>query len=148
MTKPPLRWARWWLYLWGVVAIGLLVALFFVPFRWWVIAAALGFGIMEGIGLARHGDPYPPLTYVIRAYVPRWVAFATIYAITGAGGAVWLGVRRPWRVAAVVALLGWLTSHFDVTYDEDLEAAEHLKNRRLLRGLANVARLRRARPGG
>src|SRR5215211_8323087 len=107
-------WARWWLYLWGVVAVTLLVLVFFLPFGWWAGAAAVGFGTLEGIGLWRANDAYPPLTHVIRRYVPRWVAFTAIYGFAGGAGGVWLGFPYPGRSALLFALLGWLTSHFDV----------------------------------
>jgi hypothetical protein len=130
MAKP---WARWWLYLWGVVAVALLVLVFFLPFGWWAGAAAVGFGTLEGIGLWRADDAYPPLTHVIRRYVPRWAAFTGIYAFTGAAGGTWLGLSRPERLAALFGLLGWFTTHFDVTFDEDLEKVERAKNDRLFR---------------
>jgi hypothetical protein len=103
------------------VAIALLVLVFFLPFRWWALAAAAGFGAMEGIGLWRADDAYPPLTHVIRRYVPRWVAFTAICGFTGAAGGVWLGFARPARLFGLLALLGWFTTHFDVAYDERRE---------------------------
>ncbi|MGH9204246.1 MAG: hypothetical protein ACRD2A_23710, partial [Vicinamibacterales bacterium] len=68
------RWARWWLWLWGFVAVALLILVFLIPFRWWSVAAAVGFGTLEGIGLKKRADAYPPLTHVIHQFVPRWVA--------------------------------------------------------------------------
>lgn len=136
-------WARWWIYLWAVVAVVLVVMAFVMPFKWWALATAIGFGIMESIGLLRRDDPYPSLTHVIRNYVPRWVAFPAIYGFTGSAGAVWLGFPRPERLGALLALLGWLTSHFDVAFDEVKEVHESVKNRRLL---ALVLRTRKAHP--
>src|SRR5438128_2516686 len=124
------RWARWWLWLWGTVAIGLLVAAFLVPFKWWAVAAAAGFGAMEGYGLAHPNDAYPPLTQVIRRYVPRWVAFSAIYGFTGAAGATWLKLPHPARLGLLFALLGWFTAHFDVTFDDDVLQEERAKLRR------------------
>jgi ABC-type Fe3+ transport system permease subunit len=131
-------WARWWLWLWGAVAVGLIVLFFVVPLKWWAVAAFAGFGIMEGIGLIRPTDPYPPLTHIIRRYVPRWVAFTAIYGFAGGAGAVWLGFPHPGRLALLLALLGWLTSHFDVTFDQAREEQERAKNRRLLRGIRGL----------
>ena len=125
-------WARWWIYLWGAVAVALVVLAFVLPFKWWAFATALGFGTMETTGLLRRNDPYPSLTHVIRNYVPRWVAFPAIYGFTGAGGAVWLGFSRPERLGALFALLGWLTTHFDVAFDEQKEGHESVKNQRIL----------------
>lgn len=136
-------WARWWLWLWGIVAIALLVLVFLLPFRWWAIAAGLGFGTLEGIGLARPGDAYPPLTQVIHKYVPRWVAFTAIYGFMGAAGAVWFSVRKPWRLALFSALLGWLTTHFDVTFDDDKLEQERHKNERLRAGAKRLMPFKR-----
>jgi len=138
-TDPvPAPWARWWLYLWGLVAVGLIAATFFIPFYWWAVAAGIGFGVMEGVGLLREGDPYPPLTHVIHRYVPRWVAFPAIYGFTGAAGSVWLHLSRPGRLGALFALLGWFTTHFDVTFDETKVAEERQKRHLLYRGLSKA----------
>jgi hypothetical protein len=129
-------WARWWLWLWGVVAVTLLVLVFLIPFRWWAIAAGVGFGVLEGIGLAHPDDAYPPLTHVIHRYVPRWLAFTAIYGFMGGAAGVWFRIHRPWRVALFAALLGWLTTHFDVTFDEDALREERKKNQ----GVRNAAK--------
>jgi hypothetical protein len=36
--------ATWWEWLWGVLAVGLIIAAFFIPFRWWLIPFAVGSG--------------------------------------------------------------------------------------------------------
>lgn len=115
--EDPTRWARWWIALWAIVAGVLLVSAFLVPFRVWSLATAAGFGSMESVGLLRRRDPYPPLTYVLRRFVPRWLTFTAIYAYAGAVGGYWFGWPHPWRLAALLGLLGWLTTHFDVTYE-------------------------------
>lgn len=125
-------WAPWWLWLWGIVAVGLIASIFLMPFKWWAVAAVAGFGSMEAIGLLRPHDPYPPLTHVIRRFLPRWVAFTLIYGFTGAAGGFWLGFARPEHLGLLFALLGWFTSHFDVTFDERIEAEERAKHRRIL----------------
>jgi hypothetical protein len=129
------KWARWWLWLWGAVATGLLAAVFLIEFKWWAICAAIGFGVMEGVGLLRPHDPYPPLTQVIHKFVPRWVAFTAIYGFVGAAGGVWFKFPRPYRLAAIFALLGWLTTHFDTTFSERKTLEERSKYRRIVRML-------------
>jgi hypothetical protein len=126
------RWARWWIYPWALVAMALVGLVFVLSFRWWVVAATAGFGTMETLGLVRRDDAYPPLTHVIRDYVPRWLAFPVIYGFTGAAGAEWLGFGRVIELGALFALLGWFTTHFDVAFDSGKEAQERAKNRRLL----------------
>lgn len=124
--------------MWGIVAVGLIALIFFVSFRWWAIAAFVGFGVMEGLGLVRPHDQYPPLTHVIRRYVPRWVAFTAIYGLTGVAAGVWLRYPRPERLGAILALLGWFTTHFDVAFSETKTLEERAKYRRLFRGATRV----------
>lgn len=75
--EDPSRWSRWAKWLWAAWA-GLTLAFF---------------AVLETIGLRRKGDAWPPLTYVIRRYLPAWLFFA------GLG-----------------ALVGWLVWHFIATY--------------------------------
>lgn len=107
----------WWLYLWGFVAIGLIAIIFFVPFWIWAIAAIVGFGTMEGFGLATKG-PYPPLTYVIRAFVPYWFSIPVIWMFTAAAGATWMRIHHVLSIAAIAALLGWFNTHFLKSYKD------------------------------
>jgi hypothetical protein len=131
-------------HLWGVVALGLIALVFFLPVKWWALAAAGGFGVMEGIGLHNPNDPYPPLTHVIRQYVPRWAAFTAIYGFTGAAGGVWFRVSSPERLGALFALLGWFTTHFDVTFDKDKVIEERIKRQRIIAGVARVLPFKRS----
>jgi hypothetical protein len=126
----PVSFHRWWVWLWGAVAVALIVLVPFIPFKWWALLALIGFGTMEGIGLYV-GGRYPPLTGVIRRYVPRWVAFSLIYGITGGAGATWFRAPHPLRLAALVGLLGWFTAHFDVAFDDQKMAEERAKYRRI-----------------
>ena len=122
------RWARWWILLWGVVAIGLLLAMALrAPFWAWLPAAAVGFGVMEGYGLSSAHDPYPPLTQVTREYSPRWVTFSLIYGAVGLGGGTWFHFAHRWWLALLTGLGGWLTAHFDVTYDSPAVEQENAK---------------------
>ena len=52
-------WADWWLWSWGVVAVTLIVLVFtpLLSFKWWAVAAGIGFGTMEGLGLWHPRDP-------------------------------------------------------------------------------------------
>ena len=146
------RWARWWLWLWGAVAVGLIVLALtpVLSFKWWAVAALIGFGSMEGYGLYRPNDPYPPLTQVIRRYVPRWAAFPAIYGITAAAGAVWLEFPQPARLGLLFALVGWLTTHFETTFDEKAVEEERDKLERLpvLRALSPRRRAAGSSPDG
>jgi len=122
------KWEAWWIWLWGFVAVGLLVSVCFrAPFMWWALAGLLGFGIMEGYGLSSANDAYPPLTQVVREYVPRWVAFSLIYFAVGLAGGTWFQFSHRWELAALVGLLGWFTAHFDVTFDSAAVKQENAK---------------------
>lgn len=124
LARLPEQPVTWWVWLWGANMVALLAALFFLPFRWWAIAALVGFGTMEGIGVfASHmgGRYWPPLTDVIRSYLPAWVAFPAIYALVAWAGGYWFGWRHPLWVGVLVGLLGWFTAHFDGTYDKPKE---------------------------
>lgn len=78
-------------------------ALFFVP---------------EMIGIRKRGDSLPPLTYTIRRFVPRWCVDTVVYGLAAWAAISWW--PRPHHVlitVAIVAIVGWLGNHFDVTYD-------------------------------
>ena len=144
MSAEPVAWSRPWLWLWGLVALTLLAGIFLVSFFRWSIAAGVGFGTLETIGLLHPNDAYPPLTHAIRRYVPRDLAFLAIYGFTGAAGAVWLRLpEHPAKWAALLGLLGWFTTHFDVTFDEKKSQEEASKYRMLGRGAAQVLRIGR-----
>lgn len=103
--------------MWVVLTAILLVSAFFLPFPYWAAAVLVLFGVPEAIGVRRRGDRLPPLTYVVRRYAPRWIVVPVVWAFAGAAGGSWFGFVHPWRLAALFALVGWLTNHFDVTYD-------------------------------
>lgn len=50
----------------------------------WAVLVALSFAVLEWIGLRRRNDDLPPLTQVIRRYVPRW-----LIAVVLGGFAFW-----------------------------------------------------------
>jgi fatty acid desaturase len=143
--EPQEPWETWWLWLWGVVAVALIVLIFFLPFKWWGVAALVGFGTLEGFGLSSPDDGYPPLTQAIRKYVWRWLAFGLIYGVVGGAGATWLKYPHPWRVALLVGLLGWFTAHFDVTYDNDAAEQERAKYQMVADGIRRIGERMRGR---
>jgi hypothetical protein len=71
------RWSRWAVVRWILWALGTLGV----------------FAYLEWRGLKREGDAHPPLTYVLRRYVPAWGLFL------GLGG-----------------FIGWFAWHMVVTY--------------------------------
>jgi hypothetical protein len=118
LTRLDRQFKTWWVYLWGGVALSLLAALFLIPFYWWFLAAFVGFGTMEGIGIWVSGPngPYPPLTDVIRAYVPIWVSVPLIWAICAGAGASWWHWHHPLGISLLAGLAGWFTVHFTDAY--------------------------------
>lgn len=117
-AAPPAVWSRWFVFMWGAIAAVLIVSAFLLPFRWWAAVAAVGFGVPEWIGVRKHDDRFPPLTSVIRRYVPRWFAIPVMSGLIGACAAVWFGFPRPAALGAVLVLYAWILVHFDVTYDD------------------------------
>jgi hypothetical protein len=126
--KRPVRWSRAWVWAWGVVATGLIISVWFrAPFMAWSVAALVFFGGMEGYGISHPHSPYPPLTQVIREYVPRWLAFSLIYAGTGLAAGTWFRVHNRIGLALITGLLGWFTAHFDTTFDNQAVVQESTK---------------------
>ena len=113
------RWNKWWVLLWVTIVAVLFYSAFHLPIRQWSGLAVLLFGIPELIGLRRHKDSLPPLTYVARRYVPRFLVFPLMWGFGFAATAWWLGATpgQTIIVAAMAALLGWGNDHFDVTFD-------------------------------
>lgn len=54
----------------------------------WFLAALGVFAFLEWRGLRREGDEYPPLTYVLRRYVPAWALFLALGGFMG-----WFGTH-------------------------------------------------------
>jgi hypothetical protein len=122
------RYKTWWCCLFGVVAVSLIVSVWFrVPFMRWSLIAVCTFGVMEAIGVAFLEQGYPPLTQIIVEYVPRWLAFIIIYFSTGVAGATWFHFRQRLALAALTGLLGWFTTHFDTAFDNRLMVRENVK---------------------
>jgi len=112
----PDEWSRWWLTWWVLGTPAVIGSAFVLDFEEWLGVAVLGFLLPELISLLRRDDGLPPLTHFIRHFLPNWFAFPLIYGALGSVSAHWLGFAQPERIGAVMALLGWLTDHFSVTY--------------------------------
>jgi hypothetical protein len=116
------RFNLWWVGLWAanVVALAALLAVG-VSTVAWASAFLVLFMLPELVGLRVRGDSLPPLTYVMRRYVPRWVPDAVTWGVAGWMFVAWVlaGVaEHPVIVAAMIlGTAGWLTNHWDVTYD-------------------------------
>ncbi len=122
------HWNPAWVVLWVVVVIVLLGMLVLdVSFWLWLPCAVVLFGVPEALGMLRPHDAFPPLTQVIRQYVPRWLAFTVIYGFVGLAAGNWFDVDNRWGVAAIAGVLGWLTTHFDLTFDHPAAADERKK---------------------
>lgn len=107
-------YSRAWVGMWVACVVALAVLAPLVSLHVWVASFAVLFLLPELIGLRRRRDMLPPLTYVTRRYVPRWVPTA----LTFAAGA-WLALLWPVPLFLVAdaGMVGWLTNHWDVTYD-------------------------------
>ncbi len=116
-AKPPANWNKWWILMWGVSSVTLLTLAFLVPFwPWWLLSAAIGFGIPEAISLVKRDDSWPPLTHTHPTFPSRLVG---VPADLRAPGNHWCDmdwVLTSVAVGALFALLGWLTDGFTQTY--------------------------------
>jgi hypothetical protein len=112
----PQHWNKWWLAMWGITSPIVIVSAFYVDFLIWLPIAIVGFLVPELMSLFKKSDNLPPLTHTIRHFLPDWAAFPLIYFALGSVGAHWLDFAEPLRLGAILALLGWLTDHFTVTY--------------------------------
>lgn len=110
--------ATWWVCLWGLIAVGDIIAIFLIPFRWWFLLAFITFGTCEGIGLFAKDPSLPPLTDVIRRYVPMWCAFMLIFAFWGGGFYTWDHRIHLVPTILMFGLLGWFTAHFVKRYSQ------------------------------
>ena len=121
VTNSPFQAQAYWLDLWGIVMLALITLAFSgIAFKWWVVIAFASFLPMELIGLfASGGGKRPPLTDVIRSYVPAWVALPLMLGLLGAAGGAW-GVRwsRPVSLFAWVAVSAWILLHFWSRYNQ------------------------------
>ena len=110
------RWNPLWVFLWVCNVVALAVLAPVVPLRTWASLFAGLFLVPEMIGLVRHQDSLPPLTYVVRRYLPRWLPDLLTFA-AGAWLAWLWRADVPAPQIAVAGMVGWLTNHWDVTYD-------------------------------
>jgi hypothetical protein len=93
--------------LWFLPAPAVAPAAFFVLFL-----------VPELLSIKTPNDAFPPLTHMIRGYVPDDAAFPAIYILIGSLGGRWFGLpsTRIVGLGFVVAMLGWLTIHFTMSY--------------------------------
>ena len=113
-----LRASKAWLDLWGGVAITLLILAFCVPFRWWAVALAVSFVPMELTGLFwNDNDRRPPLTEVVRVYVPMQLCLPIIWGLWAGAGWAWGAWHHgPFWFSVWMAVLGFFTGHFAWAY--------------------------------
>ncbi len=115
-TRIPENWNKLWVAMWILTAPSVVVSAFFVRIWLWIPAAVVGFLLPEMISIHKEDDSLPPLTHMIRHFLPDWMAFPLIYFSLGSVGAHWLNFHRPAAIGVLMGLLGWLTDHFTVTY--------------------------------
>jgi hypothetical protein len=112
-------WKRWWVALWTTNTLALMSLIWMLPVEHWMIATTVSFGLMEAIGLLKKKDAYPPLTFVMRRYLPRWLTQTAVWAYWGAAVGVLLELPfEAWKLAVLTGLLGWSQDHFDIVYED------------------------------
>jgi hypothetical protein len=58
--------------------------------------------VPEAIGIRARGDAFPPLTHVIRHFLPNYIAFPLIHGLFGAIAARWMEFPRPWPLGGTL----------------------------------------------
>lgn len=114
-------WSPWFIALWVVAVGSSAIAFWLVSTREWAALTGVEFMVLETVGLLKSGDGKPPLTFVMRRYVPRWLAFPLLYFLIGSQVIAAVEAGEPFVASALVGFLGWVTSHFDITYTERRE---------------------------
>lgn len=111
--------SRAWLWVWGFNSLILIGFGLLLPFRWWAIAAFVLFAPFEFIGLRYRNPKYPPLTDVIRVYVPQYACLALIWGLGAAAASKWGVVFTDTiSIALFFAAMGWVTVHFLTKYQQ------------------------------
>ena len=116
------RFNRWWIALWAanVAALTALLVAGVSPLAW-AAAFIVLFMLPEMVGLRKREDALPPLTYAVRRYSPRWIPDAVTWGVAAWMFAAWVlsgATLHPVFVSvAIFGTAGWLTNHWDVTYD-------------------------------
>jgi hypothetical protein len=111
--EPDVRWNGEFLFLWVANVCSLLGLAFVLDLEHWLASFLLLFFVPEMVGLRRHRDSLPPLTYVVRRFLPQWLptgltfAFGALLAVLFQSPLFWIGDA---------AMVGWLTEHWAVTY--------------------------------
>lgn len=113
------QWNRVFVLLFVAATVAWLCAIPFVSMRTFVVGAGGTFALLEALGLRHHRDRLPPLTFITRRYLPRWLTVTVVGFFAGLAGGYWFQLAHPVQLACLFALYSWLESHFDVTYDSD-----------------------------
>jgi hypothetical protein len=76
------------------------------------------FLLPELISIRKRDDALPPLTHMIRGYLPDDLVFPAMYFLVGSLGGTWFGfpLKHFLGLGLIAAILGWLTIHFTMAY--------------------------------
>lgn len=110
-------WSRVWVLGWVAVLIIAWVAFVFLPWWWWIIVLAVGFLGPELYAVTHEPSSTPPLTSILRRYVPSYIAFPLLGFLVATPIAYLIG--GPFiglTVGVAAALAFWLIEHFTSTY--------------------------------
>lgn len=111
-------WHRWWVYGWTFLLFLIIVAAIVLPWWWWLIIAAVGFLAPEIYAVINEPSAAPPLTSILRRYLPSYAAFPLLGYTVGFVTTVLITERAFLAlVIGLAAALGfWLIEHFASTY--------------------------------
>ncbi len=123
-------WKVWWQWMWVVTTVTWIPIAFLYPItgkgKVWVhptwtislVAFLALFLLPELISVRKGDDALPPLTHMIRGYLPDDLVFPAMYLLVGSLGGRWFGFSftRYAGLGVIAAILGWLTIHFTMAY--------------------------------
>lgn len=110
-------WAKWWVIGWPILLVVQVALAAWLEWWWWVPLAIVTFLAPEIYAVARQPSATPPLTSIIRRYVPAWAAFPILAGATGFVTTALVTDRAGLSIAIFLgsAVAGWGIEHFMTT---------------------------------
>lgn len=110
-------WHRWWVWGWPITLAFTVAVASVLEWYWWVPLAIVTFVAPELYAIAREPSATPPLTSIIRRYVPAWAAFPVLAGCTGFVTTALLNDSAGLSIAVFSSsfIVGWGIEHFMTT---------------------------------
>jgi hypothetical protein len=110
-------WHRWWVWGWAALMVVVTLAVVFLPWWWWLIIMAAGFGIPEAWAIWHQPSATPPLTSIIRRYLPSYITYPLFgFLIGGIPAYLIAGPVYAVIIGAAAGFGFWWLEHFGSTF--------------------------------